>query len=83
LSHKYAVRLTLRRISGSNLTILSGSQGVSDMAVGLAAQGLSIFEALRQSVGRAPAMTDKTAGAEQEDGERGSTGYLGGDNGRG
>jgi hypothetical protein len=48
-----------------------------------AAQGLSIFEALRQSVGRAPAMTDKTAGAEQEDGERGSTGYLGGDNGQG
>ncbi len=39
-------------ISGSNLTILSGSQGVSEMAVGLAAQGLSIFEALRHSVGR-------------------------------
>ena len=41
-------------ISGSNLTVLNGSQGVSEMAVGLAAQGLSIFETLRHSVGRTP-----------------------------
>jgi hypothetical protein len=38
-------------ISGSNLTILSGSQGVSEMVVGLAAQGFSIFEALRHGEG--------------------------------
>jgi uncharacterized membrane protein YqiK len=37
-------------ISGSNLTVLNGSQGVSEMAVGLAAQGLSIFETLRHSL---------------------------------
>lgn len=38
-------------ISGSNLTVLNGSQGVNEMAVGLAAQGLSIFETLRHSLG--------------------------------
>lgn len=38
-------------ISGANLTVLNGSQGVSEMAVGLAAQGLSIFETLRHSLG--------------------------------
>jgi uncharacterized membrane protein YqiK len=68
-------------ISGSNLTILSGSQGVSDMAVGLAAQGLSVFEALRRSVGRAPAMTDKATGTEREDADRDATGYSDGDRG--
>jgi hypothetical protein len=42
-------------ISGSNLTILSGPQGVNEMAVGLAAQGLSIFETLRHSLSKSPA----------------------------
>jgi len=37
-------------ISGSNLTVLNGSQGVNEMAVGLAAQGLSIFDTLRHSL---------------------------------
>lgn len=45
-------------ISGANLTVLNGSQGVSEMAVGLAAQGLSIFETLRHSLGHAPAGTN-------------------------
>lgn len=46
-------------ISGSNLTVLNGSQGVSEMAVGLAAQGLSIFETLRHSLGKPiPAQTN-------------------------
>jgi uncharacterized membrane protein YqiK len=70
-------------ISGSNLTILSGSQGVSEMAVGLAAQGLSIFEALRQSVGRVPAVTGKQADAEQGGEALDGVGYLLGDGRRG
>jgi regulator of protease activity HflC (stomatin/prohibitin superfamily) len=37
-------------ISGSNLTVLNGSQGVNEMAVGVVAQGLSIFETLRKSL---------------------------------
>ncbi|HWE55214.1 MAG TPA: SPFH domain-containing protein [Acidimicrobiales bacterium] len=40
-------------ISGSNLTVLNGSQGVGEVAVGLAAQGLTIFETLRHSLGQA------------------------------
>jgi uncharacterized membrane protein YqiK len=37
-------------ISGSNLTVLNGSQGVNEMAVGVVAQGLTIFETLRKSL---------------------------------
>lgn len=56
-------------ISGSNLTVLNGSQGVSEMAVGLAAQGLSIFETLRHSLGKPVAVASNgstDAKAEQE-----------------
>jgi uncharacterized membrane protein YqiK len=37
-------------ISGSNLTVFNGSQGVNEMAVGVVAQGLSIFDTLRSSL---------------------------------
>jgi flotillin len=37
-------------ISGSNLTVLNGSQGVNEMAVGVVAQGLSIFDTLRKGL---------------------------------
>lgn len=56
-------------ISGSNLTILNGSQGVNEMAVGLAAQGLSILETLRHSVRPAVAAANgkvASAGEEQD-----------------
>ncbi|HMK98390.1 MAG TPA: hypothetical protein VK425_12635, partial [Acidimicrobiales bacterium] len=52
-------------ISGSNLTILNGSQGVNEMAVGLAAQGLSIFETLRHSLGRPGPVTNGQAETEE------------------
>ena len=47
-------------ISGSNLTVLNGSQGVNEMAVGLAAQGLSIFETLRHSLGHTASGAEDT-----------------------
>jgi flotillin len=37
-------------IEGSKLTILNGSSGVNEVAAGLAAQGLSIYETLRGSL---------------------------------
>jgi flotillin len=37
-------------IKGSRLTVLNGAGGVNDIAIGLAAQGLSIYEALRRSM---------------------------------
>ena len=37
-------------IAGSNLTVLNGSQGLNEMAVGVAAQGLSIFDTLRKGL---------------------------------
>ena len=47
---------TLRRLefplglSNSNLTVLNGAEGLSQMAVGLVAQGKAIFDALRGDV---------------------------------
>lgn len=38
-----------RSISGSNLTILNGTQGVNEMLAGLVGQGLTILEVLRKS----------------------------------
>ncbi|MGD0811367.1 MAG: SPFH domain-containing protein, partial [Acidimicrobiales bacterium] len=53
-------------ISGSNLTVLNGSQGVNEMAVGVVAQGLSIFETLRKSLasGNGSFRSSKAAGAD-------------------
>jgi flotillin len=52
-------------IAGSNLTVLNGSEGLNEMAVGLAAQGLSVFETLRSSLadhGRRGTPTDDKVG---------------------
>jgi flotillin len=48
-------------ISGANLTVLNGSQGVGEVAVGLAAQGLSIFETLRRSLAHSAALPNGDA----------------------
>lgn len=37
-------------IQGSRLTVLNGAGGINDIAVGLAAQGMSIYESLRKSM---------------------------------
>ncbi|MEA2480660.1 MAG: flotillin [Thermoleophilaceae bacterium] len=44
------VEASSRGIEGSKLTILNGSQGVGDVATGLAAQGLSVYDALRTAL---------------------------------
>jgi uncharacterized membrane protein YqiK len=41
------VQASAHGIEGAHLTILNGSGGVNDVATGLAAQGLSIYQALR------------------------------------
>jgi uncharacterized membrane protein YqiK len=38
-------------ISGSNLTILNGAEGMNDVVAGVVGQGMTIYEALRKSVG--------------------------------
>jgi hypothetical protein len=43
------VEAAARSISGSNLTILNGTQGVNEVLAGLVGQGLSILEVLRRS----------------------------------
>ncbi|PZS21660.1 MAG: flotillin [Acidimicrobiales bacterium] len=41
-------------ISGSNLTVLNGTEGVNELVAGVVAQGLSIYDTLRKSVGSRP-----------------------------
>lgn len=44
------VEASARGIAGSNLTVLNGTDGVNQLAAGVVAQGLSIYESLRHSV---------------------------------
>jgi regulator of protease activity HflC (stomatin/prohibitin superfamily) len=48
------VEASAKGIEGSKLTILSGTNGVNEVATGLVAQGLSIYETLRGAVGHSP-----------------------------
>src|SRR4051794_1624314 len=41
------VEAAAKSIDGSHLTVLNGAQGVNEVATGMAAQGLSIYETLR------------------------------------
>jgi len=61
------VQAAAQSIQGSNLTVLNGASGINDVATGLVAQGMSIYESLRR------AMTDDStsiggAGAHNGDG---------------
>ncbi len=49
-------------ISGSNLTVLNGTEGVNELVAGVVAQGLSIYDTLRKSVGSKPS-ADSAGGA--------------------
>ena len=67
------VEASAQGIEGSQLTILNGSQGVNEVATGIAAQGLSIYHALNSAI------TDKADGipsgaAKAVVGERSPTG---------
>jgi uncharacterized membrane protein YqiK len=42
-------------IKGSNLTVLNGSDGVNEVVTGVVAQGLTIYETLRKTVGETSA----------------------------
>jgi flotillin len=52
-------------ISGSNLTILNGTEGVNDVVAGVVSQGLTIYEALRKSVSVGNQKSDASARAGQ------------------
>ena len=58
------VQAAAQSIQGSRLTVLNGATGINDVAVGLAAQGLSIYESLRTS------MADETTAIGGADGAR-------------
>ncbi|TWP38590.1 flotillin family protein [Leekyejoonella antrihumi] len=47
-------------LAGANVTMLNGSDGLSEVVSGLASQGLAIFEALRGDVGSAKKTQDST-----------------------
>jgi flotillin len=58
------VEAAAQSMKGSRLTVLNGATGVNDIAIGLAAQGLSIYESLRKS------MADETAAIGASNGDK-------------
>jgi uncharacterized membrane protein YqiK len=63
------VQASAHGIEGANLTILNGSSGVNDVATGLAAQGLSIYQALRAALGGVPNGDSSNGGSPRESDE--------------
>ena len=41
-------------LSGANLTVLNGADGLGEIATGLVGQGLAIFDSLRGGIGQHP-----------------------------
>jgi flotillin len=48
------VKQAAQGLSGANLTVLNGADGLGEMATGLVGQGLAIFESLRAGLGQQP-----------------------------
>lgn len=46
------VRQAAQGLAGANVTVLNGSEGISELATGLVGQGMAIFESLRVGLGR-------------------------------
>ncbi len=65
-------------ISGSNLTVLNGTEGVNQMVAGVVSQGLSIYEALRHSVAQnAPVLEPSLNGSPDGAGDHAKDRVLG------
>jgi uncharacterized membrane protein YqiK len=63
------VEAASRSIQGSRLTVLNGSSGINDVATGLVAQGLSIYESLRASIADESASIGARPGAARDGAE--------------
>ena len=48
------VKQAAQGLSGANLTVLNGADGLGEMATGLVGQGLAIFDSLRGALGQQP-----------------------------
>ena len=46
------VKQAAQGLSGANLTVLNGAEGLGEMATGLVGQGLAIFDSLRGGLGQ-------------------------------
>ncbi|MDA8400376.1 MAG: SPFH domain-containing protein [Actinomycetota bacterium] len=55
------VEAAAKGIAGSNLTVLNGADGVSDMVASMVGQGLSIYDTLRKAIATTPPLPDATA----------------------
>lgn len=63
------VREAAQSLSGANLTVLNGADGLSDVATGLVGQGLAVYESLRRGL----ADTTTTAAAARAAATNGTT----------
>lgn len=63
------VQAAANGIANSNLTVLSGADGVSQVVAGIVGQGLAIYDTLRNSVGvaSAPRLNGASASGEHDD----------------
>ncbi len=61
------VEAAARGLAGANLTVLNGTQGVSEVVAGLVGQGMSIFELLKHAAangnGTSPAAVTDGSGS--------------------
>jgi uncharacterized membrane protein YqiK len=49
-------------LSGANVNVLNGAEGLSEVAASLVGQGLTIFEAIRKNIGAAQEPLPRPAG---------------------
>ncbi|MGH8961478.1 MAG: flotillin family protein [Jatrophihabitantaceae bacterium] len=59
------VREAAGGLAGSNLTVLNGASGVSDVAASLVGQGIAIFNSIREGIGQPEEFDDDPDGDEQ------------------
>jgi uncharacterized membrane protein YqiK len=59
------VREAAAGLAGSNLTVLNGASGVSDVAASLVGQGIAIFNSVREGIGQPATFDDEPDDADQ------------------
>ena len=62
------VKQAAQGLSGANLTVLNGADGLSEIATALVGQGLAIFESLREGVGQQPPSRSDDGPTPRDDG---------------
>ncbi len=60
------VEAATRGLTGANLTVLNGAEGIGEVVTGIVGQGLTIYESLRKSIAPATAPREGPQGEAHE-----------------